>query len=109
MPLVDITANPATTVVVSGRGSPLTLSYPDDAVVWTTRVVDSSGIDESEMVFVGYGIVAPEYGWNDYANVDVTDKTVVILVNDPGYATQDETLFTGNAMTYYGRWTYKFE
>ena len=109
VPLVDITANAATTVVVSGRGSPLTLSYPDDAVVWTTRVVESSGIEESEMVFVGYGIVAPEYGWNDYANVDVTDKTVVILVNDPGYATQDEALFTGNAMTYYGRWTYKFE
>jgi Zn-dependent M28 family amino/carboxypeptidase len=61
------------------------------------------------MVFVGYGPVAPEYGWNDYAGIDVKGKTVVILVNDPGFATGDESLFTGRAMTYYGRWTYKFE
>jgi Zn-dependent M28 family amino/carboxypeptidase len=61
------------------------------------------------VVFVGYGIVAPEYNWNDYAGVDVRGKTVLMLVNDPGYATGDSALFTGRAMTYYGRWTYKFE
>lgn len=112
VPLVDITADPATAAVrVQGPsgGETIELDYPNDAVVWTTRVVESSSVEASEMVFVGYGIVAPEYGWDDYAGVDVAGKTVVILVNDPGYATQDPDLFTGNAMTYYGRWTYKFE
>jgi Zn-dependent M28 family amino/carboxypeptidase len=71
--------------------------------------VESVSFDASELVFVGYGAVAPEYGWNDYAGVDVTGKTVVVLVNDPGFATQDPDLFRGNAMTYYGRWTYKYE
>ena len=66
-------------------------------------------LKDSELVFVGYGINAPEYQWNDYANVDVTGKTVIVLVNDPGFATQNPSLFTGNAMTYYGRWTYKYE
>ena len=66
-------------------------------------------VRNSDVVFVGYGINAPEYNWNDYANIDVTGKTVIVLVNDPGFATQDDTLFTGNAMTYYGRWTYKYE
>ena len=64
---------------------------------------------DAEVVFAGYGIVAPEYGWNDYAGLDVRGKIVLVLVNDPGFATQDPALFTGNAMTYYGRWTYKFE
>src|SRR5690606_23734802 len=57
----------------------------------------------------GYGIVAPEYDWNDYAGLDATGKTVVMLVNDPGYATRDKSLFNGTTMTYYGRWTYKYE
>ena len=60
-------------------------------------------------MFAGYGIVAPEYQWNDYAGLDVHGKTVVVLVNDPGYATGDPALFHGKAMTYYGRWTYKYE
>ncbi len=66
-------------------------------------------VRNSDVVFVGYGINAPEYNWNDYKNIDVTGKTVVVLVNDPGFATQNDALFTGNAMTYYGRWTYKYE
>ncbi len=66
-------------------------------------------LTDSELVFVGYGINAPEYGWNDYQGLDVTGKTVVILVNDPGYATGDPALFAGNTLTYYGRWTYKYE
>jgi Zn-dependent M28 family amino/carboxypeptidase len=110
VPLVDITVDPASAAArVDGRGAPMSLAYADDYVTWTTRVVEGSTVDDSEMVFVGYGIVAPEYGWDDYAAVDVAGKTVVILVNDPGYATQNDELFTGNAMTYYGRWTYKFE
>lgn len=109
VPLVDITADPSARMVVSGGGNPMTFVYAEDFVTWTTRVVEESGVENSDMVFVGYGIVAPEYGRDDYAGVDVTGKTVLILVNDPGYATQDPEVFTGNAMTYYGRWTYKYE
>jgi len=106
VPLVDITADPATaTFSVTGDGGTVDFAYGDEVVTWTTRVVDSASVEDSEMVFVGYGIVAPEYGWNDYEGLDVAGKTVVILVNDPGFATQDPELFTGNAMTYYGRWS----
>jgi len=66
-------------------------------------------VRNSDIVFVGYGINAPEYNWNDYENINVEGKTVIVLVNDPGFATQNDALFTGNAMTYYGRWTYKYE
>ena len=72
----------------------LTLNPIADVMVWTKRNVPASGIDRSEVVFVGYGIVAPETDWNDYAGVDVSGKTVVILVNDPGFATQDPTCST---------------
>jgi Zn-dependent M28 family amino/carboxypeptidase len=78
-------------------------------VVGTYRLQESVNLQESELVFAGYGIVAPEYDWNDYEGIDVEGKTVVLLVNDPGFATGDDSMFTGNAMTYYGRWTYKFE
>ncbi len=111
VPLVDITANPATATftVNGGTGAPMDFDYATEVVTWTTRVVEDASVENSEMVFVGYGIVAPEYGWDDYEGVDVRGKTVVILVNDPGFATQDPDLFNGNSMTYYGRWTYKFE
>jgi Zn-dependent M28 family amino/carboxypeptidase len=77
-------------------------------MVATQQQVAATGIADSDLVFVGYGINAPERGWNDYAGIDVTGKTVVVLINDPGYATQDPELFNGNAMTYYGRWDYKY-
>ena len=110
VPLVDITVDPERAPFrVTGMGDPMSFAYADDFVTWTTRVVDESSVQDSEMVFVGYGIVAPEFGWDDYAGVDVAGKTVVILVNDPGFATQDPDVFSGNTMTYYGRWTYKFE
>jgi len=80
-----------------------------NAVYWTKRLTESQTIENSDVVFVGYGVVAPEYGWNDYAGLDVKGKTVVMLVNDPGFATKDESLFKGKSMTYYGRWTYKYE
>ena len=85
------------------------LELGQDTVLWTKKQ-DQNALTwaESDLVFVGYGVVAPEYGWDDYAGLDVTGKTVVMLVNDPGYAREDE-LFKGKAMTYYGRWTYKFE
>ena len=80
-----------------------------EAVFWTKRVVEEVSVRGSQLVFVGYGIVAPEYGWNDYKNLDVKGKTAVMLINDPGFWTEDPKLFNGKSMTYYGRWTYKFE
>lgn len=85
------------------------VTHGSEMVLGTMRVVPESRVENSAIVFVGYGIVAPEYGWNDYAGVDVRGKTVLILINDPGFATQDPALFKGNAMTYYGRWSYKYE
>ena len=109
VPLVSITVDGAPTAAVSTPGGDASWTWQEDFVAWTKRVVPSVELDASELVFVGYGIVAPEYGWDDYAGVDVEGKTVLILVNDPGYATQDPEVFNGNAMTYYGRWTYKYE
>ncbi|MCG9696165.1 M28 family metallopeptidase [Shewanella sp. Isolate11] len=87
----------------------LTFSNGNEFTARTEQVEPSVTLDNNDMVFVGYGINAPEYQWNDYANVDVKGKTVILLVNDPGFATQDPNVFKGNAMTYYGRWTYKYE
>jgi len=106
VPLVELTADPQRSAF-SVNGTQLT--YRDEVVFWTKRVEENVSFSDSDLVFVGYGIVAPEYGWNDYEGIDVTGKTVVILVNDPGYATQDPALFKGRSMTYYGRWTYKYE
>ena len=103
--LVSITADESMVLNVEGRE----LTYGQDFMAWTKRVEEKSSLKQSELVFVGYGIVAPEYDWNDYAGLDVQGKTVVILVNDPGFATQDDSLFKGNTMTFYGRWTYKYE
>ncbi|WDE03768.1 M20/M25/M40 family metallo-hydrolase [Thalassomonas viridans] len=80
-----------------------------DFTARTKQINPEVRLKDSELVFVGYGINAPEYQWNDYAGLDVKGKTLLMLVNDPGFATQDDNLFTGNAMTYYGRWTYKYE
>lgn len=91
-----------------GAGEDMVLKYGPDQVIWTRRQLPEAALENSELVFVGYGIDAPERGWNDYEGVDVSGKTVVMLINDPGYATQDPELFNGNAMTYYGRWDYKF-
>ncbi len=108
VPLVAITTDGAD-LTFAADGSARSLAWAAGWVGWTKRVVESVAVDGSELVFVGYGIVAPEYGWDDYAGVDMAGKTAVILVNDPGYATGDAERFRGNAMTYYGRWTYKFE
>ncbi len=88
----------------------LELQAGKDAVFWTKRQIEGP-IDfaDSDLVFVGYGVNAPEYKWNDYEGLDMKGKTAVILINDPGFETQDPELFNGKAMTYYGRWTYKFE
>ncbi|MCU0975376.1 MAG: M28 family metallopeptidase [Steroidobacteraceae bacterium] len=109
VPLVELTTRPDPTMEVRGKSGALSLRYAEDYVSWTRRPVPESRVADAEFVFAGYGIVAPEYGWNDYAGLDVKGKIVLALVNDPGYATGDTALFTGRAMTYYGRWTYKFE
>jgi Zn-dependent M28 family amino/carboxypeptidase len=109
VPLVEITANPLTNLIVTGGSEPLEFAFEDDFVGVTLRVQEKVKVENSDMIFVGYGIVAPEYGWNDYDGIEVKGKTVVMLVNDPGFATKDPELFNGRAMTYYGRWTYKYE
>jgi Predicted aminopeptidases len=109
VPVAEITPHADAALQVRGAdGKALALRSLDDVVVWTKRPVPESRITDAEVVFAGYGIVAPEYGWDDYAGLDVRGKLVLALVNDPGYATQDPKFFTGNAMTYYGRWDYKF-
>ena len=111
VPLVAIEASGDLTLGVSDADGKTVMSYANgpESAVWTTRVVEKTGLENSELVWAGYGIIAPEYEWNDYEGLDVTGKTVIVLVNDPGYATQNPELFNGNAMTYYGRWTYKYE
>src|SRR5712692_563236 len=114
VPLIGITPAPAPLVFKKGSQQQ-TLKWKDDVVAWTKHVAPSASIDNSEMVFVGYGVVAPEFNWDDYKGVDVKGKTLVVLVNDPpvpdpaNSAALDAKTFGGKAMTYYGRWTYKYE
>ncbi|MCK9541009.1 MAG: M28 family peptidase [Novosphingobium sp.] len=110
VPTVEVTAGNFSALTVSGKSAALSFPYGEDYVAASYRVVPHTRIADSELVFVGYGIVAPELGWNDYAGIDMKGKTAVILVNDPDYALEGEDgLFKGRRMTYYGRWTYKFE
>ncbi|WP_185867574.1 M28 family metallopeptidase [Sphingomonas sp. TF3] len=110
VPLVELTAKNVTPLSFTGGKAPVSLAYRSDVVIATYRVTPRIDIRNSPVVFVGYGITAPERGWDDYAGVDVKGKTVVILVNDPDWQTPtNQGLFEGRAMTYYGRWTYKFE
>lgn len=96
-------------LTMKGSNYEASFDYAEGMIVGSQQQIASIEVFDSDVVFVGYGVVAPERNWNDYAGIDVSGKTVVILVNDPGYATQDPELFNGNAMTYYGRWTYKYE
>ncbi len=111
VPLVAVEAHGDMSLLISDHDGNIALSYANgpEASVFTKRVVEHTGLENSELVWAGYGIVAPEYDWDDYAGQDVTGKTVIVLVNDPGFATQNPELFNGNSMTYYGRWTYKYE
>ncbi len=107
--VTEVTTNGDPVLSIQGSDYQATFAYGSEQVVGSQQQIPFVTVQGSEMIFVGYGINSPERNWNDYAGIDVTDKTVVILVNDPGYATQDPELFNGNAMTYYGRWTYKYE
>jgi len=109
VPMVEVTSKPAGTLNISGGKTNISLNYLTDFVGSTRREVDTVQLKNSPLVFAGYGIVAPEYKWNDYAGLDVKGKTVIVLVNDPGFKSGDSKLFKGDTMTYYGRWTYKYE
>ena len=110
VPLVEITAKNATPLTFTGGKAPVTAQYAKDYVAFSYRVQPTTAVKDSEVVFVGYGINAPEKGWNDYAGLDVKGKTVVVLVNDPDWQTKEaKGEFNGRAMTYYGRWSYKYE
>ncbi|MBI2516716.1 MAG: M28 family peptidase [Opitutae bacterium] len=113
VPIVGFTPSPETSWVV--REKSIAMNFPNDYVAYTHQMKASLSLKDTEVVFVGYGIVAPEFGWDDYKGVDVRGKTVVMLINDPPIpdpqdpAKLDEKIFGGKAMTYYGRWTYKYE
>ncbi len=109
VPMVEILAGADASLSITGHMGTVTLAYGKDMVIWTKRAVPETELKGSELVFAGYGIVAPEYAWNDYAGIDVHGKTVVVLVNDPGYGAKDPKTFKGGTMTSYGRWSYKVE
>ncbi len=111
VPTVETTLldDPAVSITVAEGGNVEKYNYRDDAIIRTLQGKASVDLADSDIVFAGYGVVAPEYQWNDYAGLDVKGKTVIVLVNDPGWGNGDPTLFKGKAMTYYGRWTYKYE
>jgi Zn-dependent M28 family amino/carboxypeptidase len=114
VPLVGITPEPAS-LVLKKDADKRSLKWKDDVVAWTKRAAQSTSLEDSELVFVGYGVMAPEFSWDDYKSVDVKGKTLVMLVNDPpvpdpaNEGELDPKTFGGRAMTSYGHWTYKFE
>lgn len=109
VPMVEITPTVDTVMTVNAPGKPFTLRGFEDYVLSSQRTDARIDWKNVPLVFAGFGIVAPEYHWNDYENLDVKGKVVVVLVNDPGFGGDDPSFFKGNTMTYYGRWTYKFE
>ena len=109
VPMVNIRATAAPSMNVTSSKGNFTLKAFDDYVIWTDKTDPNISLDNSELVFAGYGVVAPEQNWNDYEGLDVKGKVVMVMVNDPGFWAGDTTLFKGKTMTYYGRWTYKFE
>jgi hypothetical protein len=109
VPLVQMKSEIHGPVGITYKNKTLSLEQYKDGVFLTRNMIDTVRIENSEMVFAGFGIVAPEYNWNDYRELDVKDKFVMVLVNDPGFYLKDSTVFKGETMTYYGRWTYKYE
>jgi Zn-dependent M28 family amino/carboxypeptidase len=115
VPLVGITPDPSAVLTFEKGAARASLAFKADIVLWTRRMVETVRLDRSDVVFVGYGVQAPEFGWDDYKGADLTGKTMVVLVGDPPVpdpadpARLDPKMFGGSAMTYYGRWTYKYE
>ncbi len=115
VPMVGITGKPAETLTVTKGATSQTFKWGDDVVAWSKHVAPGAAIKDSDVIFAGYGVEAPEFNWNDFKDVDVKGKTIIVLVNDPQIpdpndpSKLDPKMFNGKAMTYYGRWTYKFE
>lgn len=109
VPMANILATAAPSMQVKSAKGAFNLKAFDDYIIWTDKTDSSISLNNADLVFAGYGVVAPEYNWNDYAGIDVKGKVVMVMVNDPGFWIGDTSLFKGKAMTYYGRWTYKFE
>ncbi|BDQ10929.1 M28 family metallopeptidase [Sediminibacterium sp. TEGAF015] len=109
VPMANILAIAAPSMQVKSSKGSFSLQAFKDYIIWTDKTDSSFTLDNADLVFAGYGVVAPEYNWNDYAGLDVKGKVVMVMVNDPGFWIGDTSLFKGKAMTYYGRWTYKFE
>ncbi|MBE3075225.1 MAG: M20/M25/M40 family metallo-hydrolase, partial [Actinobacteria bacterium] len=115
VPLVGITAKETRPLTITKGAKKQTFKWRDEVVAWSKRVTDTASIDASDVVFAGYGVEAPEFNWNDFKDADVKGKTIIVLVNDPQVpdpadpSKLDAKTFGGKAMTYYGRWTYKFE
>jgi Zn-dependent M28 family amino/carboxypeptidase len=113
VPLAGITTAPTASFAVGDKKTEL--KFPEEYVASSARLQSEIKAENTDVVFVGYGVVAPEYGWDDYKDVDVRGKTILMLINDPAIpdpadpAKLDEKMFKGSAMTYYGRWTYKYE
>lgn len=109
VPMIEITSTPTSPMVVTTKNGKQSYDFGEDYVIHCQKAVDEVTIDDAELVFCGYGIHSPETGWDDYAGVDIKGKIAVVLVNDPGFGGDDSTFFKGNIMTYFGRWTYKYE
>jgi Zn-dependent M28 family amino/carboxypeptidase len=115
VPLVGITGVQGKPLTLSKGAQKQSFKWSDDVVAWTKHVTDGASVENSDVVFAGYGVEAPEFNWNDFKDVDVKGKTILVLVNDPAVPDPsdpgklDPKTFKGDAMTYYGRWTYKFE
>lgn len=109
VPMVEITPTCDPTMKVTSAKGSFNLNNMTDYVIWTENTDSVISLNNEEVIFAGYGIAAPEYNWNDYAGLDVKGKVVLVMANDPGFSSGDTTMFKGKEMTYYGRWTYKFE
>jgi len=109
VPMVEITGKPQGPMQLTSPGGEIDLEFKKDFVAYSERIEDKIEIVNSEVIFCGFGISAPEFDWNDFEGIDVKGKTIVVLVNDPGFGGEDTNHFKGNTMTYYGRWTYKYE
>lgn len=109
VPMVNIQTTADSVMNVKSPKGNFTLTGFEDYVIWTDKIADKVDLNNEDVVFAGYGVVAPEHNWNDYEGIDVKGKIVIVMVNDPGYWSGDTSLFKGETMTYYGRWTYKFE
>lgn len=109
VPMVNILAMAEPVMNVKSSGGDFQLKAYDEYIIWTDKTDQNIRLENAELVFAGYGVVAPEHGWNDYKEIDVKDKVVLVMINDPGFWSGDGSLFRGDTMTYYGRWTYKFE